>query len=271
MQPNIGFRHDIAMTQMRANCARDLPWFIGSDVGKGHEFVIVAGGPSLRSRFGEIKRRQKKGACVFACNGAAKLLIANGIRPDIIGFLDIGEVVTGFIPEQDTGALYLIGSGVHPSVLDALSGCKIVLWHGDYGDDNSQALAILAEYPHKPSVLIGGGNTIATRAQMIGHLLGFREVHYYGLDSSYADDGADHAYVKHDGPELESVGILYGGKKYRCAPWMVRQAQEFEFYFNLVRKAGTKIYVHGEGLIPDIWRNIRHKTNLSERLGEMAA
>lgn len=270
--PPSGFRHDLAMKQMRENCARDLPWFIGSDVGAGKQFVVAAGGPSLRTSLAAIATRQKDGACVLACNGAANFMIQNGINPDIIAFLDISPVVTGFIPKGDSGALYLVCSCIHPSVLDALSGRRVVLWHADYGEGrNGPSLAILDQYPGKPSVLVGGGNTIAMRAQILGHLLGFREVHYYGLDSSFADDGADHAYVKQDGHEPQSVGIKYRGRTYRCSPWMALQAKEFEFYYNLMRKAGTKIYVHGDGLIPQIWRTIRHKSVLSDRLGEMAA
>lgn len=248
------------MKQMRENCKRDLPWFVEANVGTGKEFVIVAGGPSLRSRLGAVKARQKEGACIFACNGAVKLLIENGIRPDLIGFVDIGEAVLGFIPEVAGDEYYLVSSGVNPVVLDALEGRKVVLWHVDHGEGrNIEAMRILDEYPEKPGCLIGGGNTIATRAQNLGFLLGFRDIHYYGLDSSYADDGADHAYIKHDGVETDQGVVVYQGRKYRCSPWMAKQAAEFQFYYTQMRNLGARIVVHGDGLIPDIWRNIRHQ------------
>lgn len=258
MQPE--FSHARAMTQMRANCARDMPWFVGSNIGKGREFVIVAGGPSLLSRLDAVKKRQADGACVFACNGAARLLIQNGINPDIIGFVDIGPAVMGFIPEIDCGAIYLVASICTPSVIEALQFRKAVLWHPDHGEGaNREAIEILKAYPEKPGTLIGGGNTIAMRAQNIGYLLGFREIHYYGLDSSFAEDGADHAYTKHDGEEPESMTVKFGDKEYRCSPWMVKQAGEFEFYFQQMTRAGARLFVHGDGLIPDIWRKIRHQ------------
>ena len=248
---------DIAMVQMRANCARDLPWFVGSTVGAGKEFVIVAGGPSLRTRLDAVKKRQKDGACVFACNGAARLLIEHGINPDIIGYVDVSPAVAGFIPEADCGALYMVGSIVSPSVLDALQTRKVVLWHADRGNGCKAETDILKAYPDKPQALIGGGNTIAMRAQNIGYLLGFREIHYYGLDSSIAEDGADHAYTKHDGPEPDSVKVKFGSKEYRCSLWMVKQAGEFEFYYRQMTKAGVKLFIHGDGMIPDIWKRIR--------------
>jgi len=252
------------MKQMRANCARDLPWFVGSNVGRGKQFVIVAGGPSLRSRLDAVKMRKKRGACIFACNGAAKLLIDHGIDPDIIGFVDIGVAVKGFIPKIDKSPLYLVASIVDPCVLDALEGHKVVIWHADHGEGrHEEAKQILSAYPKKPGSLIGGGNTIAMRAHNIGFLMGFRDIHYYGLDSSIADDGADHAYTKHDGVEPDAMVMQYGDRKYRCSPWMVKQAGEFEFYYNQMRDAGARIYVHGDGLIPNIWRHLRHTERLA--------
>lgn len=261
MQPE--YTHARAMKQMRENCARDLPWFVGSNVGEGKQFVIVAGGPSLRSRVASVKARQKRGALIFACNGAAKLLIANGITPDLIGFVDLGDAVLGFIPEEYDGH-YIVASIVSPATLDALEGKKVVLWHPDYGGGaNDEAISILKEYPDKPGSLIGGGNTIAMRAQNIAYLMGFRDIHYYGLDSSYADDGADHAYTKHDGSEPDAIEVKYNCKTYRCSPWMVKQSAEFQFYFSQMRAHGVKLSVHGEGLIPDIWRDLMRSERIA--------
>lgn len=199
----------------------------------------------------------------MACNGAAKLLIENGITPDLIGFVDLGNAVLGFIPEQFDG-LFIVSSIVSPKVLDALQGRKVVLWHPDHGGSfNLEAIEILKGYPDKPCVTIGGGNTIAMRAQNLAYLMGFRDIHYYGLDSSYADDGADHAYKKHDGVEPDAVSVKYGGQTYRCSPWMMKQAIEFEFYYNQMRDMGAKVYVHGDGLIPSIWKRIRHTERLA--------
>lgn len=255
---------ETAMAQMRENCARDIPWFVAGPFAQGRELVIVAGGPSVRTRMDNIRDRQKKGAIVIACNGARGLLAENGIQADLVAFLDISPAVTGFIPEVDDGALYLVASIVHPSVLDALEGRNRVLWHCDYGNGRNKPQAdILAEFPDKPGSLIGGGNTIGVRCLNLGFLMGFRSIHYYGLDSSIADDGADHAYAKHDGVEPEAIEVEYAGQKYRCSPWMAKQAGEFEFYYRQFSNLGVKITVHGEGLIPDIWRSIRARKALA--------
>lgn len=252
------------MEQMRENCKRDLPWFIAGDYADGADLVVVAGGPSVRTRLDIIKDRQRKGARVLACNGARKLLVESGIKPDAIAFLDMAEEVKMFLGSPLDDALYLIASIVYPGVLDALVGQNVLLWHCDYGEGrNKDQVEILNEHPDKPGSLIGGGNTIGVRTLNLGYLMGFKTIHMYGLDSSYADDGADHAYTKHVGAEPEAVDVIYNDKSYRCSPWMVKQAGEFEFYYRQFTSVGVKIVVHGEGLIPDIWRSIRIRQRLA--------
>jgi hypothetical protein len=257
-------RFETAMEQMRENCKRDLPWFIAGNYADGHDLVVVAGGPSMKSRLGSIQDRQRKGARVMACNGARRFLLANGIAPDAVAMLDMSEEVLGFLGEPVDDALYLVASIVHPSVLDALENQKVLLWHCDYGEGrNKEQADILNDHPEKPGSLIGGGNTIGVRTLNLGFLMGFKTIHLYGLDSSYADDGADHAYAKHVGAEPEAVTVIYNDKSYRCSPWMAKQAGEFEFYYRQFTSVGVKVMVHGEGLIPDIWRSIRIRQRLA--------
>ncbi len=239
---------------MRINCARDLPWFMQVQAHRGIA-VAVAGGPSLRSRLGAVKKRKRDGQCIVALNGTAKLLRENGIEPDLIAFCDPSDKVLGFISDEPDKCLYLVASGCHPSVLDKLSDRAVLLWHMDIPGAGSEA--VLDAYPDKPSSLIGGGSTIGLRIMNLFYLLGFRTWHHYGLDSSYADDGADHAYTKHDGPELEWMGVTVNGKGYRVSPWMARQAEEFKEFYAMFLNHGCRITVHGEGLIPDMWRIMR--------------
>lgn len=241
---------------MRVNCARDLPWFM--ELPRHHGIgVAVAGGPSLKTRLGAVRKRKKDGECIVALNGTAALLRQNGIEPDIIAFCDPSDKVLGFIGDETDQCLYLVASGCHPSVIDKLAGRNVMLWHMDIPLADNGADKVLDEYPHRPSSLIGGGSTIGLRIMNLFFLMGFRTWHHYGLDSSYADDGSDHAYTKHDGPELESMEVMVNGKRYRVSPWMARQAEEFKEFYAQFRNHGCRITVHGEGLIPDMWRIMR--------------
>jgi hypothetical protein len=89
----------------------------------------------------------------------------------------------------------------------------------------------------------------------------------YGVDGCYAEDGSHHAYAQslNDGEQV--VEVARGEKRYRCAPWMARQAMEFDDTWRTLRNyrdfddkpAPVTIHVHGTGLLPDIARSLREE------------
>lgn len=243
----------IAVDHMRENARRDLPWLTPSRPHSA-QLICVSGGPSLRDRLMAVENRQKRGGIVVAMNGAAKFLRSHRIEPNVIAFMDASEAVCGFIEETPENTEYLVSSQCHPKVFEMLKGRKIVLWHGFLPAPwLSQQTAILEAYRDKPSALIGGGLTIGLKMLNLGFIMGFRTFHVYGLDSSCAADGADHAYVKHDGPEPSFIDIEFDGSRYRCAPWMAEQAHQFKnITYPMLRQQNCRIHVHGDGLIPHI-------------------
>lgn len=246
-----------AVQHMTANCERDLPWFTGGPPHKG-DLVIVGGGPSLLTRLDVIAGRQRSGATVLATNGTNLLLRSHGIEPDMVVFVDPSPAVTGFVDyEEPSSSLYLIASICDPAVFDALEGREVFMWHPELAGEVKEQQAVFENYPEKPCSLIGGGNTGAMRSLNLGFVLGYRSFHMYGIDSSYPRDGADHAYTKHDGSEPEALTVVFESKPYCASPWMVRQADEFKFYYAQLSSLGCKIHVHGDGLIPDIARKLK--------------
>lgn len=246
-----------ALRQMAENVNRDLPWFVAGPAHQG-EWVVVGGAPSMALRVDHIKERQRKGGTVVALNGAGKFLTSEGIEPDIVMLVDPSEEVALYLDyELSDETLFLVSSTCHADVFDKLEGRQVFVWHPEMPPMTEQQRAILALYPDKPSALIGGGNTVALRSIPVGFLLGYRTMHCYGIDSSYEKDGADHAYKKPIGHEPEAMGVLFEGKTYHCSPWMVRQADEFKFYYGQYTELGCRILVHGTGLIPDIYRFLR--------------
>lgn len=247
-----------AIQHMVINSDRDLPWFTGGAPHKG-ELVIVGGAPSILPRMDVIKSRQRDGGTVLALNGANGCLRANGITPDLVLFVDPSEAVVGFIgDEPNDTALYLVASICHPDVFERLQGRDVHIWHPEMPEPElSLQRQILERYSDLPASLIGGGCTGALRALSIGAVLGYRSFHLYGVDSSYPSGMPDHAYEKHDGPEPAAMSVLFEGKDYCCSPWMVRQADEFRFYYAQMRSIGAKVHVHGDGLVPDICRFLK--------------
>jgi hypothetical protein len=250
----------VAIQQMRENCRRDLEWLMPEGVIYREPLVIVGGAPSVVSRIPNIAKRAKAGELVVAVNGAAKLLKGYGIEPDFVGFMDASPVVADFVSETDDECEYLVASICHPTVLDKLDNRDVTLWHAGLGEVGDPYLAeqqqILSTYRNRPWSLVGGGNTVTLRMMNVGYILGFRKFHFYGIDSSYQKGGADHAYAKHDGIEPDGVAVMRGNRTYWCSPWMCKQAEDFETFHRLFTARGCRIYVHGDGLIPDICKEL---------------
>ena len=75
------------------------------------------------------------------------------------------------------------------------------------------------------------------------------------MDSSY-EGKAHHAYPQalNDGERV--LDVTMGGKRYRAAPWMVRQTEEFRQTWNDLRRLGVAVRAHGRGLLPDVSRSL---------------
>lgn len=247
-----------ALANMKVNFKRDVPWFHGVPA-HGLPLVIVGGGPSLKRNWQFVRAYQKIGAKVCACNGALRFLREKGIEPDFACFVDVSPVVAGFLNDVHDDVLYLVASACHPSVFEKLDAFDnaVCMWHAENGAINGDVLTLAEQYEHKPFSLIGGGNTAVLRMLSLGVLMGFRMLHMFGVDSCLDTEGADHAYTKHDGPELDEVStVTMRGKAYRVTPWMAAQAKAFaEFYPKIAAQA--RVLVHGDGLIPDTWTHIK--------------
>jgi hypothetical protein len=93
------------------------------------------------------------------------------------------------------------------------------------------------------------GTTVGTHAIAIAFTEGFREIHLYGYDSSYRGE-AGHVYEQVMNGDERIVDAHVGDRAFRAAPWMVRQAQDFEGLAAALVAAGASITVHGDGLLP---------------------
>jgi uncharacterized Rossmann fold enzyme len=237
------------LKNVELNCKRDLPWFIGFP--KAKEAVVVGGGPSLKSSLRSIKNRQKNGALIITTNNALRYLIDNGIRPDCHVMLDARPENAAFVGPD---VKYYLASQCDPATVDALAGQDVTLWHCANGQAIQELMDILAPYDlTHPIVMVPGGGTVGLRAINLCWIAGFKKIHVYGMDSSYAD-GAHHAYPQalNDGEKV--LELKLGDKTYRAAVWMARQAEEFRDAWHHLTSQNVKLHVHGTGLIPDLAR-----------------
>jgi uncharacterized Rossmann fold enzyme len=258
---------DQRLANVEASCKRDLPWFTGFR-DEGSSCVIVGGAPSMLEHLADIRfhGRHKK-TRVITVNNAWRVLMERGVTPHAHVMLDARPENAEFIKGMPSSIRLLLASQCHPDVFDAAvaNGNEIALWHCGYGD-NDALWKVLEPYTDThPIILVPGGGTVGLRAMWLATFSGFRTLRIYGMDSSYAEDGSHHAYAQalNDGEQV--IEVVRGGRKYRCALWMTRQAAEFEQTWRDLRTwtdfegkpAPVSIFVHGDGLIPDIAAELR--------------
>jgi hypothetical protein len=214
-----------------------IPWL---DLIPAHEehAVIVAGGPSIKDSLDEIRWRQSEGQTVISCNGATAYLIENGIIPNHQIIIDAqpnnARFVVTFIPA-------FLASQCDPNVFN--SAKDTTLFHLNTTD-------ILDSIPinGKPLHLISSGTTVGLAAMAVAYTQGFRKIHLYGYDSSYAD--THHAYSQPENDADQVVDAVAAGRSFKCAPWMVKQVQQFQELALQLIEDGVIITVAGDGLLP---------------------
>ena len=225
-----------------AAVARDLPWLQLSEPHDGVA-VIVGGGPSMKPLLPMIAGHKAAGHKVFAVNGTIPTLASVDVTPDYFVLLDARAHNQGFI-HPNKATKYLIASQCSDGVFEALDGHDVTLWHPAYPG--------IQEYiGERVCALIGGGTTVGLQAMSIAFCMGYRSIHLYGFDSSYSN-GEGHAYAQDANAEDPREGYWVGGKEYIAAPWMARQAMEFQTAAEQLAEEDTIIHVHGHGLLPAI-------------------
>jgi uncharacterized Rossmann fold enzyme len=248
--------------KLRANVlsamARDCKWVEpGNDA---RTAIIVGGGPSIATNLFYIRGMQMSGAKVYATNKTFSYLVDNGITPDAHVMLDARQENIEFVHVGDVPRYY--ASQCHPSVL-AAAGDELICWHAAMS--SYQPLLDKAGVPS-----IGGGTTVGMKAIVLAYLLGHRHINLFGFDSSYDDGAHHHAYPQSLNDGEKTLDVRVGGRSFRCAPWMVTQAEDFKEHVPLLLENGCTIRVFGDGLIPHIASLLKPPT-VDERAQQILA
>jgi uncharacterized Rossmann fold enzyme len=200
--------------------------------------IIVGGGPSLAQNLFYIRGMQMSGGKVFATGNTYAYLKEHGIQPDAHVLLDAREGNLEFVPRGTTGIQYY-ASQCHPSVLEAATNLQC--WHA------AQTCYEWRVQNHE-GLKLGGGTTVGLKAIALACALGHRHLRLFGFDSSYGP--SHHAYDQplNDGEKV--VDATVAGRTFKCAPWMITQAEDFKELIPLLMEEGCVVRVFGEGLIP---------------------
>ena len=257
----VNVTHEALLDNVREAVKRDLPWFTGFGPHK-RVACVVGGAPSVRDDIGKIRAQKKRGARIVTVNNTWRLMVENGIMPDVHVMLDARKENAAFLKDAPKSIRYFIASQCHPDVFDALKSHDVVVWHNGFGD-NEAIREVLSpwwdEGPNqRPCILVPGGGTVGLRSLWLCAFSGFKTIHMYGFDSSYEGD-QHHAYAQPLNDADRVMEVTMGDKVYRAAPWMVRQSSEFRTHYTDLKREGITLHAHGRGLLPDLYRAIREE------------
>lgn len=238
---------DVMIGQAVENLKLGLPQF---EEIPGHtiEALIVGGGPSLADCLPNLRLRKERGGVIYALNGAHDWLIERNIIPDFHVLLDARPDNVCFVQRPHRKTVYLVAAQCHSSLYDALQGFEVVQWIAcTDSPENDQKLA--SQFPNMPLMMIGGGATVGLKTMNLAYLAGHRKITLFGMDSSYRGE-ANHAYPQPLNDNESRITVHAAGRDFICAPWMAKQAAEFQAQAKQLTEAGCRIAVAGDGLIP---------------------
>lgn len=204
--------------------------------------AIVGYGPSLNDTWEQLKDFKT----IFSCSGATKFLLEKGLDPkdfDSWSHIDVDprahkKELLGIHPEIE----YLMASAVHPEVIKHLieNDAKIKLWHIFAQDGESEQVLPRGEY------WITGGCDAGMRAMTIARILGYTNLHIFGIDGCSGKTGNHAGSHPNQVKEKHLEEFEYEGEVYKTTPaWRSCAIQVFK---ELDQLADVEATFYGEGL-----------------------
>ena len=244
---------EIIVANVKANIALDRAW-VGTKPEHDGVALICGGGPSLADDLGLIDSMHKDGAVIFALNGAASFLAGKGIYPDYQIIVDAREQTIGLIGPAKQ---HFFASQVHPSLFAAVPDAAAL--QVNCYEDHNDFVALLDGFGSSEFALIGSLGSCGNVTVALAYMRGFRDIHVFGLDSSFRDD-AGHAFSQPMNVSEPVCQVEYAGKKYQCTFTMKSQADVFPRLAYELEQMGAVFTVHGTGFLQDRWSGERAKT-----------
>jgi hypothetical protein len=240
---------------IRLNSARDLSW-VGLAEEHSGVAIMVGGGPSVADFIEQIRAMKMAGGTVFAMNGASSWLHRHGIVPDYQVIADAKEE-TATLVDLDAKA-HLFASQVNAKTMEAVE--RPVIWQ--LGDEKIEEWFPAHRVKSGGYALIGGGASVGNSALCLVAVLGYRDIHAFGYDSSYRGE-ASHAYDQRMNRFIPTVEIEWAGKTYTASVAMKAQAEKFQMTAQSLKQMGCRITVYGDGLLQHMYT--ARPENLTER------
>ena len=206
--------------------------------------ALVCFGTSLNKSWEHLKEFKN----IMTCSGSHKFLRDRGLTPTWHVEVDprdhkIKLVGDDISPDTE----FLIASCCHPKYFDHLvaHNAKITLWH-TYSGEKIEKMPMV--YPRGEWVSTGGAN-VGLRALVLCRMLGFRNIHMFGMDGSFPEEGLRHA-AEHPNTPKEYILANFEGKDYPTTTAFLECARGTLHELEMLPDVNVTFY--GSGLIQDM-------------------
>lgn len=226
------------LQRMRENMRRQVGRLTPQPARPG-TLAIVGYGPSLRASWPEISTQH-----VCTTSGAHDFLIARGITPTWHVEFDPRPHKAEMLNRPLLDTTYCLASTCNKNLFDKLTFHKVLLWHA-MGSEPSEDCEAVCQEESDDGILLVGGSNAGLRALSVGYTLGFRRFDLFGLDCSYADDGATWA-GEHTGKPHSKLKVECDGKQFFTSDVMINAAEELFDWLGRVKDCEVRIF--GESL-----------------------
>lgn len=220
----------------------DMPVLESSYPEHDKHAVIVGGGPSINRFVDEIKFRKEQGQDIIALNNSWKWLEKRLISTDYHVMVDARPENVGFVPPSGSKIMRLYATQCDHRVINVSKDQNTLLW-------NSYIKEVKDAFSERKLFWVGSGTSVGIRAIFLLYILGYRSFHLYGYDSCYQNDEG-HAYEQKLNENENVLDVIIHGRKFKAAPWMVSQSQDFLETMEFITNLGCVVTIHGDGLLP---------------------
>ncbi len=251
-QPYLPHRH--MMKHLLHALGRNVPQ-LTPKAANDRTLLIVAGGQSVKSLYGEIAERSKDpNTDVFTVNAMHDILRDKGIPVRYQLVVDPREKHLAYVQNPHKDTTYWIASQVDPKVFDALEGYDVHQWHCCNTGLEMSPLLGFAELNDTNFLLVRTGCTAGLCGLTVGYSQGYRKFIMYGFDSCYTDNDTKHHAYETDQVDTNIQDVVVNGRKFRAVYWMIQQGRDFNNIFDQLIDA--EIIVRGDGMIPHAWTEL---------------
>jgi hypothetical protein len=228
--------------QIKMSCARFPSRIQYQKIHRTEPIALVCFGPSLNETWEKVKDFKY----VMSCSGSHKYLMDKGVVPDWHVEVDPRPHKIKLIGDNISSKTeFLMASCCHPQVFDHLAkyGAKITLWHTYSGEERDRLPNV---FPRGDWISTGGSN-VGLRALVLCRLLGFTDIHIFGMDGSFDPEGKQKHAAAHPNQAKNFIMAEYGGKQYATTTAFLSSARAT--FHELEQLSDVSVTFYGDGLV----------------------